>query len=269
MIAADPGMGKTASVAMLAVKFANKSEEMKDFDFVFTVHLKYVEKHLSLPELIVKQHDKLKSQHVGQIRAILEGKTKHKVALLLDGYDEYKRGKNKEIDEAIQSGIGNCFLLLTSRPGYVEKGIKDRMDGEVRIDGFSTEKIRECCNLYLGSEEQTDKLLKQAEKAKLLHIFWRFERVDPGLLKIPIILLMACVIFDEKKTLPKKITEIIGTIMELMMDRSTLKHFGCKSSNLEHLDSLLYVLGEHSWKALRRYIGQLLLTQVILYFPNL
>ena len=51
-------MGKTASVAMLAVKYANKSDEMKDFDFVFTVRLKYVEKHLSLPGLIVKQHDK-------------------------------------------------------------------------------------------------------------------------------------------------------------------------------------------------------------------
>ena len=65
LITADPGMGKTASVAMLSVKYANKSDEMKEFDFVFTVRLKYVEKHSSLPELIVKQHDKLKSQHVG------------------------------------------------------------------------------------------------------------------------------------------------------------------------------------------------------------
>ena len=72
-------MGKTASMAMLAVKYATKSEEMKQFDFVFTIRLKYVDKHSSLPELIVKQHDKLKSHHIGQIKAILEGKTKHKV----------------------------------------------------------------------------------------------------------------------------------------------------------------------------------------------
>ena len=157
-------MGKTASVAMLAVKYANKSEEMKEFDFVFTIQLKHAEKDVALPELIVEQHDKLKSQHISQIKAILESKAKHKVALLLDGYDEYKRGTNKEIDEAIESGIGNCFLLLTSRPGYVEKDIQDRMDGVVRIDGFSAEKIPECCNLYLESEEQTDKLLEQAEK---------------------------------------------------------------------------------------------------------
>ena len=233
--------------------------------FVFTIRLKYVDKSSSLPELIVKHHDKLKSQHVSHIRAILEGKTKHKVALLLDGYDEYKRGTNKEIDEAIESGMGNCFLLLTSRPGYVEKYIQERMDGDVRIDGLNPGNVRECCNLYLGSEELTDKLLQQAEKAELCYL----DEHNPGLLRIPIILLMTCVIFDEKQTLPKKKTEIIGTIIQLMMDRSTLRHFGCKSSDLKHLDSLLYALGEHSWKALREDIGQLLLIQVISYCPNL
>ena len=182
----------------------------------------------------------------------------------MDGYDEYKRGTNKEIDEAIESGIGNCFLLLTSRPGYVEKDIQDRMDGAVRINGFSPEKIRECCNLYLGSEEQTDQLIKQAQEAGIWYrsVFWN----DPGLLRIPIILLMTCVIFDEKQSLPKKKTEIIGTIIELMMDRSTLKHFGSKSSELHHLDSLLYALGKESWNALHKDIGQLLLIQVIFYF---
>ena len=191
------------------------------------------------------------------------------MALLLDGYDEYKRGTNKDIDEAIQSGIGNCFLFLTSRPGYVEKNIQDRMDGEVKIDGFSPEKIRECCNLYLGSEEQTNILLNQAKKVGICHFvniggreFW----TDQGLLRIPIILLMTCVIFDEKQSLPKKKTEIIGTIIELMMDRSTLKHFGSKSSELQQLDSLLYALGKESWNALHKDIGQLLLIQVIFYF---
>ena len=257
-------MGKTASIAMLAVKYAKKSDEMKDFDFVFTVRLKYVEKHLSLPELIVKQHEKLKSQHVGQIRAILEGKTKHKVALLLDGYDEYKRGTNKDIDEAIGSGMGNCFLLLTSRPGYVEKDIQDKMDGAVRINGFGLEKIRECCNLYLGSEWQTEELLRQAVKVQLLHEFWRYEHGDPGLLRIPIILLMTCVIFDEKKSLPRSKTEIIKTIIQLLMDRSTLKHFGCKSSELKHLDSLSCTLGEFSLTALQKDTGQLLLAKVVI-----
>ena len=79
---------------------------------------------------------------------------------------------------------------------------------------------------------------------------------------------MTCVIFDEKQTLPKRKTEIIGTIIELMMDRSTLKD-GCKSSELDNLDSLLCALGKRSWEALQKDIGQLLLIQVIIYCPEL
>ena len=246
-------MGKTASVAMLAVKYATKSDEMKEFNFVFTIRLKYAQKDVSLPELIVKQHDKLKPQHVSQIRAILEGKTKHKVALLLDGYDEYKKGKNKEIDEAIESGVGNCFLLLTSRPGYVAKSIRDRMDGEVRIEGFNNENIKKFCDLYLGSRQRTDELLKLAKQAGISEV---------NLLRVPIILLMICVIFDKKQFLPKTKTEIIRTIIQLMMDRSTLKHFGCKSSELKQLDNLLEMLGKISWTALQNDIAQLLLKKV-------
>ena len=116
----DPGMGKTASLALLAVKYSTSSREMKDFDFVFTIWLRALDEESSLSELIVKQHCKLKDHHVGFIQSILLGKTGHKVALLLDGYDEYKRGTNCEVDEAIESGIGNSLLLLTSRPGCVE-----------------------------------------------------------------------------------------------------------------------------------------------------
>ena len=246
-------MGKTASLAMLSVKYATKSQEMKNFDFVFTIRLKYVDKQSSLPELIVKQHEKLESQHVDQIRSILHGKTKHKVALLLDGYDEYKRGTNVEIDKAIELGIGECFVMLTSRPGYVEKTIRDRMDGEVRIDGFNSENIRRCCDLYLGTRQQTEKLLRLAKQAGIS---------DDKLLRVPIILLMICVIFEEKESLPNRKTEIIRTIIELMMDRATLKHFECKSSEIKNLDSLLYALGEFSWKALQNDVGQLLLIKV-------
>ena len=47
------------------------------------------------------------------------------------------------------------------------------------------------------------------------------------------------------------------------MERSTLKHFGFKLSDLNHLDHLLFTLGEFSWKALQNNVGQLLLIKVI------
>ena len=65
-------------------------------------------------EIIRKQHDRLKRVVNEYIESILEGETNHKVLLMLDGYDEYKPGTNDDIDRAIESTIGNCFLILTS-----------------------------------------------------------------------------------------------------------------------------------------------------------
>ena len=138
-------MGKTASIALLALQWANQSDEMKGFDFVWTLRFKLVDERLSLTELIVAQHDRLKARKIksNYIRSILEGSTGHKVILLLDGYDEYKIGTNKDVDEAIEFTVGNCFLITTSRPGdcYVSKRIRNKMDGIVAIEGFSEENI--------------------------------------------------------------------------------------------------------------------------------
>ena len=161
-------MGKTATIALLALQWVKQSEEMKGFDFVWTLRLKLVDERLSLPELIVAQHDRLKAMKIKSkyIRSILEGSTGHKVLLLLDGYDEYKIGTNKEVDEAIEFTVGNCFLMMTSRPGdcYVSKRISNKMDGIVAIEGFSEENIVKCSTLYLGCEEDSHKMLDQSQK---------------------------------------------------------------------------------------------------------
>ena len=209
-------------------------------------------KSSSLAELIVAQHDKLDISQMAHIKSILVGKTRHRVLLIMDGYDEYTPGTNRELDDAIELGIGNCFLILTSRPGnYVSKRIRDKMDGEVIIDGFSKENIVKCSTLYLDSAEKSDEMLKQARETGI-----------DVLLHVPIILLMVCVVFDERQSLPKTKTGIVQIIYELAMDRSTIKAFGCKSSEVRNLDGLLYALGEFAWKALQNDIQQLLLIKV-------
>ena len=256
---ANPGMGKTASVALLALKFANQSEEMKGFDFVWTIRLKFVKENVSLPELIIAQHDRLKAKKIQAeyIRSILEGNTGHKVLLLLDGYDEYKAGTNKDIDEATEFTFGNCVLLLTSRPGdcYVSKRIRNKMDGIVTIEGFSEENIIKCSTLYLGCEEYSNKMLDQARKTGLNE-----------LLKVPIILLMCCVVFMEEKSLPNTQTRLYAIVFELIMDRTILSIFNCKSADLPNITHLLNILGEFSWKALQSDFQQILLNKVRIHY---
>ena len=220
---------------------------------MFLIQLRYVFKDNPLAEVIKLQHDKLSKVSTEHISAIIEGETKSKVLLLMDGYDEYRPGTNREIDTAIDKTIGNCFLLLTSRPGYVRQPVKDKMDGEVTIEGFSTENVKKCASFYLESEELSGQMLQQVKESGI-----------DELLRVPIILLMACQLFYEKRHLPKTKTEVVGSIFELSMDRTTLKenNFGLKSTEIENLHSILFVLGKFSWKALKKNVQQLLLNKV-------
>ena len=192
--------------------------------------------------------------------------------LLLDGYDEYTAGTNTALDRAIESGIGNCFTILTSRPGTdsgdktsVSKEIRDKMDGEVRIEGFNEKSKERFCTEYFGSEEESEEVLLQAwEKLR--------ENRYNELLSTPIVLLMICVLYEENRSLPDTRTKIYETVRELAMDRTTLKTFGCKSSQVKNITEMTYVLGKFAWEALKRDIQQLLLNKVnvfVLYLLRL
>ena len=111
---------------------------------VFLIRLRKVNRQYSVVTVIKDEHYQVKDADQTLIQRLIEGKTKQKVLLLLDGYDEYTAGTNQALDKAIESGIGNCFTILTSRPGtdsgdktYVSKEIRDKMDSKVRIKGLN------------------------------------------------------------------------------------------------------------------------------------
>ena len=242
---------------------ADNSNPVNMFDFVFLLRLRYANNKSSLVDLIIKQHGKLEPTDRELIESILKGKTSHRVLLLLDGYDEYKPGTNEEIDRAIEHSVGNCFLIVTSRPGrpsddehFLSKETRDKMDGEVIIEGFSDENIKLCSTQYLDSKERSDEMVEQAKNTGVY-----------ALLKIPIILLMVCVVFYENKSLPETRTGIYKKIFKLTIDRTTLRTSKPEMYEKEFLDSLLCALGELSWRALQSDVQQLLL-QKVLYFSK-
>ena len=214
-----------------------------------------MDKNCSLAELVVDEHD-LEKEDIEIVKSILTDH-KHKVLLLFDGYDEYTPGTNRELDRAIEKTLGNCFLILTSRPkegkDFTGK-IRGKMDGELVIPGFSKENIKKCCSKYLGSDEEADKFLNQAKTKASLY----------ELLKVPIILLMTSVLYnedekkslaeDDKKGLPDRKTELYENLYEFLMDRSTLKsnNYGCYSSEIPNLQDMLQTLGKFAWEALQR-----------------
>ena len=277
--AGEPGVGKSCSMAMLAMDWAeddtatepitkrtrldsDSKASLKNFDFVFLIQLSKVDSNIPLEEVIIQQHSRLKSKNVPkeQISAVLQRK---KVLLLFDGYDEYKKGTNEAIDDAITNTIGNCFVIVTSRPGdYMEQSDVDQMDGEIQITGLSKKNIKKCATGYLQSllalqndmeaaENACKNLIEQAKKTEL-----------DELLRIPILLLMVCVLYSNEQSLPDTKTGIVWAIIKMCMDRSTLRLLGKKSSQIENLDEMLFILGELSWLALQRKTKQLLISKV-------
>ena len=131
------------------------------------------------------------------------------------------------------------------------------------IEGFSEENILKCCSRYLGRKEAR-KFLEEAKKQADLY----------ELLKVPIILLITSVLYnedekkslaeDDKKGLPERKTELYENLYEFLMDRSTLKsnNFGCYSSEVPKLQDMLQTLGRFAWEALQRDVRQLLTNKV-------
>ena len=237
---------------------SDSKASLKNFDFVFLIQLNKVNSNIPLEEVIIQQHSRLKSKNVprDQIATVLQRK---KVLLLFDGYDEYKKGTNSATDDAITNTIGNCFVIVTSRPGdYMEKSDVDQLDGEIAITGLSKENIKKCAAGYLQSllaiqndmgaaENACKNLIEQAKKAEL-----------DELLRIPIILLMVCVLYSNEQSLPDTKTGIVWAIIKMCMDRSTLKHLGKKWNDIENIEEMFH-LGELSWLALQRKTKQLLI----------
>ena len=217
-----------------------------------------MDENCSLAELVTDEHD-LDQEDIPLVQNLLKSKTKHKVLLLIDGYDEYTPGTNTELDRAIEKTIGNCLLILTSRPkdqkDFTIK-IRDKMAGDVEIRGFSEENFKKCCSKYLGSEEEADMFLEEAKTKAGLY----------ELLNVPIILLISSVLYNEneQKTLPEQKTELYENLYQLIMDRSTLKphNFGCYSSEVPNIQSMLQTLGRFAWEALQRDVRQLLINKV-------
>ncbi len=223
----------------------------------------------------MNQHGRLEVEKVSpsEVKAILEGETKSNILLMFDGYDEYTKDSNDDIENLLYHGKDNCFIILSSRSGDFLEQIKRQMDEEVKITGFSYENIIKCTRKYLGSDTSCQEFLSQAEQAGIHTILEPDEDDDDdddeydmydyaGLLYVPIILLMACTVFLENHCLPSSKTGIFKRVVHMCVSRTTLKTMGKTAKHVENLHELLVKLGKVAWMALNREGKQLLIYKV-------
>ena len=210
--AAEGGMGKSTAMKHLAITWADgTAEELKKFDFVFHISLKFVKDNSSIESLIIAQHSGLNSNEVTpeEVRSILKGESKTKVLLLIDGHDEYKTGRNTDIDKVIKKqSLWNCWVVLTSRETEQLYDVKQYMD-EVEIQGFDDRSVQDYVFRYMDDDRKAVKLLKQVEAKGML--FYR------SILNVPMLLNMVCSLFegtDSDSMLPRTRTGLLGCIVQ-------------------------------------------------------
>ena len=87
---------------------------------------------------------------MSRFRSVIRAGSRGKVLLMFDGYDNYVRGTNDDIDSAIENTIGDCFLIVTAQTGSgtgnsegLEPAIRKSFDAELKIAGLDKNRIRE------------------------------------------------------------------------------------------------------------------------------
>ena len=166
--------------------------------------------------------------------------------LLIEGHDEYKTGRNADIDEAIKKEkLWNCWMILTSRETEQIKDLKKYMDAETEIHGFDKDSIKIFIEQTLESPEKCEQLLNDAAKSGF---YWKYNGRNYEILSIPILLKMICVLYRRNLTLPKTRTRMIQEIVYQSMDREAIRMKGQKA--VDSSKQALVKLGELAWKGL-------------------
>ena len=209
---------------------------------------------------------KANSVRCEEIKAILEGNASQ-VLLLIDGHDEYKTGRNSDIDKAIvRDALWNCWLILTSRETEQLRDIRENMDAEAEITGFEGDNIRRYLKRSFGNEEDTKTFLEQAAESDLYSEYKSTNYVYYAeILKIPLILSMLCTLFvSNVKTLAGTKGKVMQNIVDRCIDKEAIKVTGQKA--VGNAKQALFKLGKLAWKGLTEPGKRLLFEKVCYIF---
>ena len=218
---------------------------MKQFDFVFLIALSLVNTTSSLAETVKSQMG-LSDVPALHLESILEGKTDHKVLLILDGYNEYKPGTNRSVDKAIAESNANRYTILTCCHGDYDD---NDVDAVVAIKGFASKISAQWLGSFLEAPHLIKKMVR--EYGELL------ETVIPPLKQF-----MLAAVSLETNASANTFVNFLDIVCNVILERAAIQNFQCKLDELEKRTLWLNILNEISWEALQKDSGQYLLCKV-------
>ncbi|XP_033100255.1 uncharacterized protein LOC117103754 [Anneissia japonica] len=264
LITGKGGMGKTTLLKYITYKWATDDVHNAfagKLLFLFNIGdikagtdiLEIIMKNISTKELILQNN--LPSDSVERFLM----NHADDIVIFLDGYDELHSDAKDPIYLFKGLELEKSTVVITSRPDKAIDLVRC-CTVHIEVNGFSSRNIKEYIQNYFCS---TNKY----ESRELLLKEFRFDLEDErkwggnhkvafGLCSSPLLLLMICTIWEQKKHLPKDLSDLFTELICCILSQYEIKRNKAAISNIERIPEpyklAILLLGECMYEGLKK-----------------
>ncbi|XP_033119909.1 uncharacterized protein LOC117119208 [Anneissia japonica] len=217
LIEGEGGIGKSTLLRYVAYEWSTEqSDEMFKGKIVFLVSIRDIDVGETILDAILKQIDPedfhLETGFSHNPILIKRFIQKHSdIVLLLDGLDELKDGSGSPISIFKNEKMYKCKVILTSRSENLNEFIK-YSNVHVKVKGFDSVHIEKYIKKHFA-------FFKKTELGDLLIEELSYNMVVRDMCKNPMLLLLVCITWEEKKHLPADKADLFKDIFRCILNR--------------------------------------------------